>query len=340
MQTKKTLFSVLTVMIFTMTPMLRINASAQDIWQKERETAKSIVACDSLHSGIAFLSDPICEGRAPGTDGSLEAADWICRQFEYAGLQQFGSSWKKSFHIGHNLKGRNVIGFLAGSKSIPCNRYIIVGAHYDHLGTIDGKLYPGADANASGVVTMTSLAKMYGAMRKMGKILESNIIFVAFDSREPEHKGSKSLWNLIDYEKLIDPVTGQTITKDKITLMVNIDQIGCTLSPVREDRPDYLIMLGTNSLKSTQRNHLRNANIETGIGLDLCLDYYGSANFTKVFYRLSDQRIFVDNKIPAVLFTSGITMNNNKTWDTVDTIDLPVLQKRIYLIFHWLEKML
>lgn len=340
MQTKKTLFSIFIVVALTLTPMLCTNVHAQDCWQKEREMAKALADTDTLRSGIAFLTDTRCEGRATGSYGAQEAAEWISREFEKAGLMKFGSSWIKSFHINHNLKGQNVIGFLAGSKSIPCDRYIIVGAHYDHIGIINDKFYPGADANASGTVAMTSLARMYGLMRKMGKILQSNIIFVGFDAREHDFKGSQSLWNMIDFETLTDPVTKQKITKDKVTLMVNIDQIGSTLAPVRPEMPGYLLMLGTPSLNKSKRDYLKRTNLETGICLDICLDYYGSANFTKVFYRLSDQRVFVENNIPAVMFTSGITMNNNKTWDNVDSLDLNILQKRIWLIFHWLEKMM
>ena len=44
--------------------------------------------------------------------------------------------------------------------------------------------------------------------------------------------------------------------------------------------------------------------------------------------------------IPAVLFTSGITLNTFKTYDTVETLDLDILRKRIILIFHWAEKLL
>ena len=76
------------------------------------------------------------------------------------------------------------------------------------------------------------------------------------------------------------------------------------------------------------------------IDMEIDLTYYGSRNFTQMFYRLSDQRTFIDNGIPAVLFTSGITMNTNKTRDTEDTIDYEILQKRIFLIYHWLDKML
>lgn len=316
------------------------HAYSQDSWTKERNAAKALVCLDSLRQDMKFLTGPQCQGRATGTEGSEKAAEWIAGEFEKAGLMKFGDSWMKSFPVASRLRGNNVIGMLPGSKSIPCDRYIIVGAKYDHLGILGGKMYPGADYNASGTIAMTSLAEIFGAMRKMGRIYASNIIFVAFDASEYGLKGSESLWNMIEYERLSNPVTGERITKEKIGLMVNIDQIGCSLAPVSKDRKDYMIMLGTHSLKKADRGLLEECNKESGIDMEISLDYYGSANFTKVFYRLSDQRSFVDNKIPAVLFTSGITMNNNKTHDDAGTINYEVLQKRIWLMFHWLDKML
>jgi hypothetical protein len=122
--------------------------------------------------------------------------------------------------------------------------------------------------------------------------------------------------------------------------MINIDQIGSTLSPLRSGRKDYIIMLGTESLHPSRRNMLKTCNSTYAIDLDIDLTYYGSSDFTRIFYRLSDQRIFVDHGIPAVLFTSGITMNTNKTWDRPESIDMEILKKRIHLIFHWVDRML
>ena len=329
---------ILTKIIFFL--LLCTNAHATDIWSKERERAKSLITREKLTDDVSFLTDTKCQGRASGTEGSEEAAKWISARFEEAGLFRMSDSWTHGFSIRPGLKGQNVIGMLAGSRSIPCDRYIIVGAHYDHLGIIEGKMYPGADSNASGVAAVTSLAEMFGAMRKMGKIYNSHIIFVAFDAKEYDLKGSEALWDMIEYGRLRNPVSGETITKDKITLMVNIDQIGSSLAPVNDDRKDYIIMLGTSSLKRDRRDLLHRCNIEDGIGMDISLDYYGSDNFTKIFYRLSDQKVFVDNRIPAVLFTSGITMNNNKTWDRTENLDMEVYRKRIDLMYHWIEKML
>lgn len=339
-QTKISFFSFKTAVISVITIFFGTTLTAQDIWEKERMKAMSLVTPGSLMEDVTFLADSLCGGRATGSAGADAAAGFIAEIFEKAGLERFGDSWTAGFTVSHGIKGKNVTGMLAGSKSIPCDRYVIVGAHYDHLGIINGKIYPGADSNASGVAAMTGLAEMFGAMRRMGRIFTSNIIFVAFDAREHGLKGSEFLWDMIACGRLKNPVTGESITPEKIVLMANIDQTGCTLAPITKGREDYLIMLGTPSLEKSRRGLLAACNTEKGIGLEIGLDYYGSASFTKLFQRLSDQRIFVDNGIPSVLFTSGITMNSNKTWDTPDTLNPEVFHKRVILMYHWLEKML
>ncbi len=328
----------LTKIIFFL--LLCLNAHASDSWTKEREKAKSLITHEKLAREVSFLTDSICQGRASGTRGSMEAAMWIRRKFEEAGLVGMTESWAQGFSIGNGMRGRNVRGMLPGSRSIPCDRYVIIGAHYDHLGMLEGKMYPGADSNASGVTAMTSLAEMFGAMRKMGRIYGSNIIFVAFDANEYDLKGSGALWDMMEHGRLRNPLTGESVTKDKISLMVNIDQIGSSLAPVSKERKDYIIMLGTSSLKKDRRDLLHRCNLEEGIGMDIALDYYGSENFTKIFYTLSDQKVFVENRLPAVLFTSGITMNNNKTWDRTENLDIDIYLRRIRLMYHWIEKML
>lgn len=320
--------------------LLSLSSYAQSGWEKERDAAKANIDERRIEAGVSFLSDTLCQGRGTGTRGAVEAAFWIEREFSQTGLLPFGKGFTKSFRTPAGAAGHNIIGILPGSMTVPPDRYIIVGAHYDHLGILGGKVYPGADSNASGAISMISLATIFSKMREMGKVYGSSIIFVAFDAKEHGLAGSEYLWSCIKDGLLTDPVSGKAITASKISLMVNIDQIGSTLSPLSQDRKDYIIMLGTPSLKPAKRNLLEMTNANQGINLEIALDYYGSANFTKVFYRLSDQRAFVDNRIPAVLFTSGITMNTNKTRDTAASLDMEILQKRIYLMYHWLEEML
>ena len=331
---------MMTIMISIMMFFLHVEAWGQYSYGSGSSAAKNLVWEKKLYKQIDFLADTLCEGRATGTRGAVEAAFWIERQFRKAKLMKIGDTYTKKIYAGQGLLGRNVIGFIPGSLKYPKDRYIIVGAHFDHIGKLRGITYPGADSNASGTVALVNLAEMFSIMKTFGKSYNSNIIFVAFDGREMNHAGSNALWKMIEDGELTDPVSGKVITTNKIALMVNLDQLGSSLSPLNKGRNDYMIMLGKNSLKPAQRELLSYCNRSTGLHMDLGFTYYGSKNFTDVFYRLSDQRIFVDNQVPAVLFTSGITMNTNRTWDTVETLDYEVFKKRIYLIFEWLEKML
>ena len=334
---KKYLKSVMT----TALAMLLCTAASGQSWVTLHKPARSLVTPEKLEREISFLSDPVCQGRRTGTRGNVEAAAWVSRRFNDAGLIPLGDSWSKTVKAEDGTPCHNIMGFMSGSiKKAHPTQYVIVGAHYDHLGILEGKLYPGADSNASGVAALTSLADMFTMTRSIGISFNCNLIFVAFDGKEKGLAGSCGLWEMIRDGKLKDPVNGTVISKDKIAMVVNIDQIGSTLSPLNKNREDYIIMLGGHSITKSDMYMLETCNRNYDLNMDVGLSYYGSANFTKLFYRMSDQRVFVDNRIPSVMFTSGITMNNNKTWDETSTLDMEVLQKRIYLIYHWIDKIL
>ena len=116
-------------------------------------------------------------------------------------------------------------------------------------------------------------------------------------------------------------------------------QIGCNLTPLSPVWKDYIIMLSDE--KSRRRVPLTSVDLENRIGLDIGFSYYDSKDFTRLFFRkVCDQKAFLDEGIESVLFTSGITMNNNKTTDTAETINTSVLRKRILLIYYWLRRFL
>lgn len=322
--------------------MLSLPASAQTAAPRagaiSSSQAHNLVWESKLYRQIEFLADSLCGGRATGTAGNTEAAFWIIRRFRDIGLQPCGDTW--SYHF-YEPFGRNVIGFLPGSSKRHRDTYVIVMAHYDGIGTLDGTLYPGADSNASGVVAMTGIAEMAASMRRLGRAYGSNLIFAALDAKSSSMKGSRALWKMIEDGELKDPVTGVAISPEKITMAVNIDQIGGTMSTLKSGRKDFIIMLGREAAGKENSSLLSTCNLKYGTGLELGYDYFGSKDFTNIFYRrVSDQRVFLEHKIPAVMFTSGITMNNNKPYDTVDSLDMNILKRRIWLMFHWIERIL
>ena len=200
-----------------------------------------------------------------------------------------------------------------------------------------GRLLPGADSNASGVVAMLSIVDMFAKMKELGRSYGNNLIFVALDGREKNSAGAEDLWARISSLSLRDPVDGGVIRPDRVHSMVVLDILGSTMSPIHPGRDDYLMMLSDGHFTAD----LVDANKADYLSLDISFNYYGSKSFTKMFHnRIGDQRIFVENGVHCALFTSGITMLTNKEGDTADTLDYEIFKKRIFLIFHWFTKML
>ena len=259
-----------------------------------------------LRAEVEFLCDSLCAGRAFGTAGAQASTLYLLRQLRDAGLRTTVQSFSAGGRIGHN-----VVAVTPGWY----RRYIVVGAYFDAIGTLEGRIYPGADANASGVAALLALARELPACCHG----EVGLVFVAFDGHAADLSGARAF--LKRYRPVYPPV-----------LMVNLDLLGSSLAPIRSGHPDYLIALGG----SPYRFALESAN--RGPRLDLAYDYYGSESFTDVFYRrVSDQRWFLEAGIPAVMFTSGITQHTNKVTDTPATLDFGLLDRRIGLISTWLR---
>ena len=288
-----------------------------------------------LHARVAFFADSLCAGRAPGTAGSVHAQAAIARQFAASGLRPCRDGWFRGFRTLAGASAHNVVGFLPGSGS----GYVVVAAHFDHIGTLSGTLYPGADSNASGVASLLTLARMFQHMKELGKTYSHSIIFVALDGKEQSLGGAYHLWNEISLGRLVDPVRGVPVLPEDVHRMVNIDQVGSTEAPLRSGRKDYLMMLC--EPENGRKDALLIANQSPEVNLDLGFDYYGSKDFTRVFYRtISDQKPFLEHGIPSVMFTSGITLRNNKTDDDADSLDYSVLRRRVLAMFYYLVRVI
>ena len=271
-------------------------------------------------------------GGMRGTDGTRAT-----RATSGTGGTDGGSALKNDDEGCRGAVGRNIIGFLPGKNTSGKDKYVIIAAHYDSHGVIDGNLYPGADSNASGVVAMLNLAVMFGKMKELGRDYGKNLIFVATDAKERNSAGAEALMAEIRSGSLRNPSSGEAITMDKIYATVVLDIIGSTLEPIHKGRNDFLIMLSGGQFTFD----LTRANEGPGLGLDIATNYYGSQSFTEMFHRrFGDQKVFTQNGLTCAVFTSGITMLTNKTSDTAGTLDYEILRKRIFLIFHWLEKIL
>ena len=300
------------------------------------KNAETVLSAEHIRSSVEYLCQPSLGGRAFGSEGNRKVAAWLEKEFMDLQLEPMGGAWMHGFRSA-GVWGRNIVGLVPGSAKP--SRYVVVMAHYDNLGTLGGQLYPGADSNASGVAALLELARMFTHMRSCRKTYGCGLIFAALDGKEKDLAGAADLWRVIKEGRLKDPVSGEAVDPTQIVLAVNLDQLGTSLAPLTKGNPNYLMMLS--EAATGRRSSLEAANRDQGIGLELGYDYYGSKDFTNLFYRrISSQRLFLEQGIPAVMFTSGITLNNNKTTDTPDTLDYALLRKRIQLIFYWLDKVL
>lgn len=167
---------------------------------------------------IYTLSNDSMQGRKAGTDGIEKAAKYIESEFKRIGLKSFNSaSFRQEFRFinprssnSELLTLSNVIGLLEGSEMK--NEYVIISAHYDHLGKKDvgdgDLIFNGANDNASGVAAVLMLAEYF----KKAKINKRSLLFVAFTAEEMGLVGSNYF--------------GKTISPDSIIAGINIEMIG------------------------------------------------------------------------------------------------------------------
>ena len=292
--------------------------------QSRRTSYESGVGVAGQQEVLSYLAHPLTEGRASGTKGKELAEHFIVEQFRAIGLKPWHWNYTQSFKYKDSIAIRNVVGLLPAVE--PTDEYIIVGAHYDHLGRLGHTVYPGADDNASGVTVLLSLARMFCAMKADGAGPRKNLLFVAFDGKELDMAGSRYFVRHLD------------IPRSKVTAMVNLDMLGTDLVPPHRNR-EYLIVLGENTLPENYQGYLSYICSRTLYKMDLDLTFYGSRDFTKMMYENGDHHPFARAGIPAVLFTSAFHQHTYKKTDTPDIIDFPLLRKRTQVIFLFINRL-
>ncbi|MEA5006371.1 MAG: M28 family peptidase [Rikenellaceae bacterium] len=293
----------------------RIIANGQDL------SGSAQIDSSFLKDMVTYLSDDSLEGRGMGTTGSLMAGTMIIRQFEKQDMIPFYHRTFSQSFVKDTIIGRNIIGVVRARYY--SEKYIVISAHYDHLGKLDGKIYNGADDNASGVAMLLTLSKYFSAIRAEGKGMPVNIIFAAFDGKEHNMTGSE-----IFIKKL-------PISKKDIVCNINLDQIGSTLAPPAKDS-NYILVLGTKT-NVGYKGAIEAARSRMQNPISINYDYYGSSTFAGIFYKTSDHYSFAKARIPALFFTSGIHMHTYKPTDDHYFINYPVLFNRTVLIRNLTE---
>ena len=137
---------------------------------------------------IETLSSDEMEGRSPTQPSVAKGREYVKLRFTESGLEPVGANFEQPFEIKRRgtgtVAGVNYVGLIKGSK-FP-EKYIVITAHYDHVGIRDGKIYNGADDNASGTSALFALASYFKKNRP-----DHSMIFVAFDAEEMGLQGAR-----------------------------------------------------------------------------------------------------------------------------------------------------
>ena len=304
--------------IIAVTLMLLFCTSAQGQY-KDLERIAASVSEERQKNLLSFFADDMMEGRASNSTGALMTLASVSRLFsEWEMIPFYSQTFIKTFIRGE-LTGRNLAGVvLANGYS---DEYIVVSAHYDHLGILGGNIYNGADDNASGVTVMVTLAHMFSQFRKSSSHLRHNIIFLLLDGKENNLAGSEEF------------VKNLPIPASKIILNINLDQVGTTFSPPGKT-DNYIMIVGDRKGREMARAKASNARRDSGNIIEPDFTFYGSPSFAELFFKTSDQYNFSKKGIPSLLVTSGIHMHTYKVTDDHYFINYPVLANRTRFLFH------
>ena len=167
-----------------------------------------------LLSDVKYLSSDQLGGRETGSPGNDIAQYYIEQRFDSLGLEMFGNSYRQSFDQAittaegeaDTVEAINVVGYVQGERYQ--DDYIVITAHYDHLGQDGDTIYNGADDNASGTGGMMAAAEYFSENRP-----DHSMIFIGFDAEEKGLAGARYFVN--------NPV----VPMDQILMNINMDMI-------------------------------------------------------------------------------------------------------------------
>ena len=260
-----------------------------------------------LMKHVEFLASAEMRGRAMASPEEKKAAEYIARELSEAGLAP-PKGWESPIQViklDEQRTAHNVVFALPGSHPDRSDEWIVLGAHLDHLGVRNGKVYHGADDNASGVAGIIEIAK---AMRKRERKLDRSLLFCFFTGEERGLVGSRHLMKHLP------------IPKQKIIVMLNADMIG-------RDDARTIHIVGTQTAESL-KGLVETANKRVGLKL-----VYDHAEWTFE----GDHYVFFKESIPFLYFGVEDHRDYHKPTDTADKIVREEIEAVSRLIYYTAE---
>lgn len=159
-----------------------------------------------------ILSSENFEGRRTDTPGNAKARAYIISQFVALGVEGLEGAYEQEFSFKYrdeSITGTNILAEIKGKKHP--ETYMVISAHYDHLGIQNNKVFNGADDNASGVSALISFAEYLSQHQP-----NYSVIFAAFDAEEIGLEGAKHFVKALENRHVL--------------VNINLDMIGRSAS--------------------------------------------------------------------------------------------------------------
>ncbi len=215
------------------------------------------------------------------------------------------------------VSSENVLGYMEGTDKK--DELLVVTAHYDHIGIVDGKINNGADDDGSGTVTVLEIAEAFAKAKAEGKSPRRSILFMTVTGEEKGLLGSEYY-----SENPIFPLSSTVAD-------LNIDMVG-RVDEKHKNQPNYIYIIGSDMLSS----ELHQLSEETAkkYSPDVELDYrYNSADDPERFYYRSDHYNFAKHNIPVIFYFNGTHEDYHQPTDDFEKINFDKMEKIARLIF-------
>ncbi len=169
-----------------------------------------------LERMVTYLASDELQGRDEGTEGNAKARAFILAEYARCGIQPLEGSHEQPITTG---AGINLLGVIPGSDPALAERNIILSAHYDHLGVVDGEIHNGADDNAAGVAVSIAIACAIAENPP-----KKSVIIANWDAEEPPTWQTDAMGSIF---YVANPVVPLALTD----AMFALDLIGADLWP-------------------------------------------------------------------------------------------------------------
>jgi len=279
--------------------LLALCATPIGAWERANLVALESIQAEQILAHVEVLASDAYEGRAAGSRGGRAAASYLAKRLEDLGVAPAaaaGADGQAGYYQPFSGGRRNVLAKFPGSDPELSKEWIIVGAHYDHVGYGTnrtsfgpiGYIHNGADDNASGVAALLELVE---ALANHNVKLRRSILVAFWDGEEIGMLGSQH-W-----------ARRPTIPLSDVKLAINIDMVG----RLREGR---LELVGS----------------RTGFGLRQLASVVSDpelwVDFTWELESNSDHWTFIERRIPTLMLHTGLHNNYHRPSDDVETLNI------------------